>query len=238
MQVDRHTRRLRHGVGPLLLLVASVSACLGAIEVLLRWNVIPNEYYLRNQVLGDSRRDGPLLFISGDSFIAPTAANVVDHLYPALASYGVRIRNTATPGTGPLQYLESLRREGARYGPNVVLLSYYVGNDLADVGCGSDLDERLLATRSMPAWKTIYSVQYLRELLRRLFPGRVILAQALRRAPIGDAASGGWGHSSVRPSFAASLAGPNRSPSRSAALHPSGVARGLCFASRTSTTSA
>ena len=105
------------------MLVASVSICLAAFELLLRWNVIPNAYYLENQALGDANQSGLFTFIVGDSFIAPTAPFVADYVYPTLAPYGVRIRNTATAGTGPVQYLESLRREGARYRPNVVLLS-------------------------------------------------------------------------------------------------------------------
>ncbi len=181
-------RRIRRGVGALLLLVTSVSVCLGAFELLLRWNVIPNAYYLENQVLGDVNQSGLFTFIVGDSFIAATEPFVADYVYPMLAPYGVRIRNTATPGTGPVQYLESLRREGARYRPKVVLLSYYVGNDLADVGCEGNLDERLLATRSPPAWKRIYTAQYVREVLRRVFPGKVIFAQSLLSGePMGQA---------------------------------------------------
>ena len=184
MAVDRYTQHLLHAARLLLLLVASVSMPLGAIELLLRRNIIPNEYYLRNQVLGDLKRPGRLLFILGDSFMASIkGSDVVDYLYPTLAPHGVRIRNTATAGTGPLEYFENLRREGPRYRPDVVLLSYYVGNDLIDVGCRGRLDERLLSMRSPPAWQRIYAVQYLRERLRAMFPGRVRFSQAAVPGP-------------------------------------------------------
>ena len=155
--------------------VASVSLSLGAIELLLRWNIIPNESYLQNQVLGDSKQNGPFLFIIGDSFMAPMkGGDLVDYLYAALAPHGVRIRNTAMSGSGPVQYFHKLRREGPRHRPDVVLLSYYVGNDLFDVGCAGNLRERLLAAGSTPGWKRFYVAQYLRERLRARFPGRVI----------------------------------------------------------------
>lgn len=171
---------IRHAAGALLLLVVSTSTCLGAFELLLRWNVVPNTYYLENRVLGGPAQNGLFTFIIGDSFIAPSQPFVADYIYPVLAPHGVRIRNTATPGTGPVQYLDDLRREGARYRPDVVLLSYYVGNDMADVGCVNDLEERLRGTPSPPAWMRTYTMQYVREVLQRTFPGKVFFTPSSR----------------------------------------------------------
>jgi len=189
MRTDRSTRRLRQAIGPLLLLIASFSASLGAVELLLRGNVIPNEYHARNEVLGDRAQSGLFLFILGDSFMASIpGGDVVDVLYRELAPHGVGIRNAARAGTGPVQYLEALRREGARHRPDVVVLAYYVGNDLHDVGCKGNLDERLAPPSPPAAWKRSYLVQFADWWLRQRYPGRVFLHSLRRPAP---AAPGG-----------------------------------------------
>jgi hypothetical protein len=198
MRVSADARRLLHAAGTLVLVIASVTGSLLVVEFLLRRNVIPNEYYVRTRVLGDPKQHGLFLFIIGDSFMAPhVGGSIEDFLYTALAPHGVRIRNTATAGTGPVQYLEALRREGPRYHPDVVLLSYYVGNDLLDVGCRGDLDDRLDPPYPIRGWRGLYIVQYAAEVLRNLFPGRVIL----RTAATNPRGSG------VAPALMASLAG-------------------------------
>lgn len=165
----------------LALLIASVTAPLVAAEMLLRRNVIPNAYYYHNEVLGDRAASRLFLMILGDSFIVShPGTDIGDLLYRDLAPAGVGLRNTAMSGTGPVQYLASLRREGARHRPDVVLLSYYVGNDLFDVGCQSELEERLAPPTSPALWKRSYLVQFVDAFLRRRFPGRVFL-QSLER---------------------------------------------------------
>jgi hypothetical protein len=179
MGVARNGGRIRSALGSLGLLFASLLVSLIGVEMLLRWDVIPNEYYLRHHILGSARQRGPFIFILGDSFMAGRRGrDIVDDLYAILAPHGVRILNTATPGTGPVQYLESLRREGPRHRPDMVLLSYYVGNDLQDVGCG-DVGQHLQAVEDQAPWKRLYVARYVRERLRAVFPGRVFFQSML-----------------------------------------------------------
>jgi len=168
----------------LALLAGSFTAALVVAEILLRGNVIPNAYYFRNEVLGDRDASRLFLFILGDSFmVSHPGTDIADLLYRDLAPQGVGIRNTATSGTGPVQYLASLRREGSRQRPDVVVLSYYVGNDLLDVGCAGNLEERLAPPSTPALWKRSYLVQFVDRILRRRFPGRVFLQSLKRTAP-------------------------------------------------------
>src|SRR4051794_17143068 len=111
MAVMSRWRRVRGVLGLLLLSAASCLAVLGLLELLLRRNVIRNQYYLQHEVLGGNK-SGPLVLILGDSFMAPlTGGDLVDYLYDSPSVHGVRVRNSAVAGTGPVEYLQSLRRE-------------------------------------------------------------------------------------------------------------------------------
>jgi hypothetical protein len=168
----------------LTLLLTSSLLTLGAIEFLLRYNVIPSEYFLRHRVLGDAG-DAPLLLVLGDSFMAPIpGSDVVDYLVPELGPHRVRVRNTATPGTGPVAYFDNLRQEGPIQKPAVILLSYYVGNDLLDVGCSADLSERLRPAPPVPAWKRLYVAQYAKERMQAIRPGSVLFQSVIPGAEI------------------------------------------------------
>jgi hypothetical protein len=179
MRVERELRRLWRTLGLLLLSAGAVAVSLAAVELLLRWNIIPNDYYDRHRIFGDSRQQGPFLLILGDSFMAPNGPLVATYLFPRLAAHGVRIRNTATSGSGPLRYLENLRAEGPRYRPDVVLVSYYVGNDLLDVGCHGSIDDRLGITPQTRASSKLYLTHFVRERLQKAFPGRLFLQSVM-----------------------------------------------------------
>jgi hypothetical protein len=45
----------------------------------------------------------------------------------------VSVLNAAISGTGPFEYLAEMKAVGTSFKPHVVLLSYYVGNDLTNV---------------------------------------------------------------------------------------------------------
>lgn len=184
MSPVRPRRRLTRMLAAPLLVLGSAALSLGTLELLLRANVIPNLYYEQNRILGDRGRPRLRVLILGDSFMASlSGADLVDSLYALLAPAGVHILNSATAGAGPVEYVAALRRQGARFRPDVVLLSYYVGNDLLDVGCDGDLDAQLLATRSPALWKRTYVAQFVRERVQARYPGQVLfegLAPGLR----------------------------------------------------------
>jgi len=69
------------------------------------------------------------LLVIGDSFMREGKS--VDRLLKkSLTPRGVAVRNVAYSGYGPSHYLEKMKTEGTRSKPHVVLLGYYVGNDL------------------------------------------------------------------------------------------------------------
>jgi hypothetical protein len=72
------------------------------------------------------------LLILGDSFILPRSL-LAKSLARDLADHNVSVLNAAISGTGPFEYLAEMKAVGVTFKPNVVLLSYYVGNDLTDV---------------------------------------------------------------------------------------------------------
>ena len=197
MPKERRSASMRHKVATAALVFVSVLVPLVILEVLLRLNVIGSDYHARNEVLGEDS-GGPLLLILGDSFVAPQdGGDIGDYLFAEVSGARMRIRNTATSGTGPVDYLRRLRRERGRVRPDVLLLSYYVGNDLLDTGCDADIEARLDPPADPPAWQKLYTVQFLVERLRALMPGKVFIRTAaaanghpLHAASIGLAASG------------------------------------------------
>jgi hypothetical protein len=71
------------------------------------------------------------LLIVGDSFIV-RRTSVAQWLPRRLEAHGVAVLNLATGGTGPFEYLDAVK-SGSDFKPDIVLLSYYVGNDLTNV---------------------------------------------------------------------------------------------------------
>lgn len=180
MEGSRATRLIRRALGLLLLLAASTAITLGFVELLLRGGFIPNDYRAQNKVTGARGGDGPRLFILGDSFMAPLrGGDLADYLALAVGPHGLRIRNSATAGTGPVEYLDRLRRHGAHWQPDLILLSWYVGNDLLNVGCGGNLEARVQPPRPVPLWKRSYFAQFVMARLRVMYPDRVIFQSSV-----------------------------------------------------------
>ena len=50
----------------------------------------------------------------------------------ALTANDIGVLNLAHPGASPIYHLEKLKEFGGLFGPDVILLNYYVGNDLTD----------------------------------------------------------------------------------------------------------
>ena len=73
----------------------------------------------------------------GDSFafgVVPYQHNYLTLLEQQLNSNGrqVEVLNMGIPGTGPQHYLALLAKEGLQLQPDMVLVSFFVGNDFAD----------------------------------------------------------------------------------------------------------
>jgi len=109
-----------------------VLLCGAMLEGTLRLGIIKNPQYYRLQIQGWQIHAKYKLLILGDSFIIKNAL-LGRSLAQALGAYDVAVWNAATGGTGPFEYLAEMKAIGVKFKPNVVLLSYYVGNDLTNV---------------------------------------------------------------------------------------------------------
>lgn len=82
----------------------------------------------------------------GDSFsygIVPYKYNYLTLLESQIQGEGldVEVFNMGIPSTGPKEYLALLRQEGLQFDPDMVLLSFFIGNDLAESGRGKKWHE-------------------------------------------------------------------------------------------------
>ena len=103
------------------------------VEAALRTGLISNRYRARLQGEGDTKTPRRhRLLILGDSFIYQ-GGELSKLLVRRLTRRHVHIVNLAVGGMGPIHYLRELEAHGARFRPEIILVSYYVGNDLTDV---------------------------------------------------------------------------------------------------------
>ena len=115
-----------------LALVTSFLLVLAAFEGLLRWEIVAIAHQRHLERQGDIEAPRRKLLILGDSFF-DRRTELNDFLVERLAPRKFEVLNLATSGMGPVQYLWELQAYGSAFDPDVVLLSYYIGNDLTDV---------------------------------------------------------------------------------------------------------
>jgi hypothetical protein len=119
----------------LLLAVFSSVMTLLAIEICLRNNLIPNDFYSKmKEIVPDGGERKRVLFL-GDSFAADwkEEERMNDILEQRFLEKKFRILNLARGGYGPLEYAFQFKTFGMAYRPDLVILFYYAGNDLTDV---------------------------------------------------------------------------------------------------------
>ena len=117
----------------------SVILTVAAVELCLRTGLIKTTLSKRLTVEGPSAPSHKLLIL-GDSFIYKSGE--LDRLLlPKLNSLNFQTLNLAVEGLGPMEYLAELKAFGLRYKPDIILLGYYVGNDLTNVGYKMDWDQ-------------------------------------------------------------------------------------------------
>src|SRR5262245_16632694 len=157
--------------GTMKKIALAVSSCLisilvfGAVlELILRQGLIANPQYDRLQIQVKHSHARHKLLIIGDSFI--TGRSVAGRLLSRdLAAYRVAVLNDATGATGPFEYLEELKAIGPKFKPDIVLVSYYAGNDLTDVQNHPRFNSGAPNDRHTgPAINTYSSRPYLRDL--------------------------------------------------------------------------
>jgi len=114
--------------------VLSLIPVVAGFELLLRLGIPENPKHWFEESQRSWKESSHRVLILGDSFIEP-GGELAPLLKQGLGEHDVAVRNLALGGTGPFEYLERLRSfiDSHEEFPTVVLLSYYVGNDLTDV---------------------------------------------------------------------------------------------------------
>ncbi len=115
-----------------LALVISLTLAFAAFEGLLRSQIIAIGHHRHLEKQGEIEAPRRKLLILGDSFF-DRRTELNDLLVQRLAPRKFEVLNLASSGMGPVEYLWELQAYGAAFDPDVVLLSYYIGNDLTDV---------------------------------------------------------------------------------------------------------
>lgn len=101
------------------------------LEALCRTGLLPNRRHTLDAEL-DRRAAAANVTLLGDSFSIETDGSSATRLRQAFAARGVGTFNLAAPGMGPLNYLTQFETAGRRHPSRLVLVHYYVGNDLTD----------------------------------------------------------------------------------------------------------
>ena len=155
----------------LLLLGLGIFLALAAVEMVLRAGIVKNKFHDRGQIAGEKSHPRAKLLILGDSFI--NNWHTPDCLYQLLLKdlepRRVQVLNAAGGGMGPGDYLNQMRTYAPRFRPDVVLLSYYAGNDLTNVQYRVPAKNRLKKFLK-PFFLKLYLYHYYEELSERLAP--------------------------------------------------------------------
>jgi len=166
--------RVREAESRILLIGFGFFIALALTEALLRAGLIPNIHHQRSTRLAAETQNNSGKFrilVLGDSFI--DNVRCPDCVYPLLkqdlAGQAVSLTNGAGSGMGPVGYLGQMRRLGPKVRPDLVLLFYYVGNDLTNVQYRLNASLRETLRRLMkPLLEELYLYHFCREKMNLL----------------------------------------------------------------------
>ena len=157
----------RRGRTGLVASAVTLVVCLVAAEGLLRVGVIRNDRR-GSEVARRAWEDAPRrIALFGDSFLASPLAPM---LAEGLAREDVAIVNLAEQGTGPVVYHARLKHRRLDPEPDLVLVGYYVGNDLTDTRFRDPVEQAEGGPRGpvfeRRSWAEPYLLDYLSEKTR------------------------------------------------------------------------
>ena len=132
--------KVKDTVQRIALVGVGLGVALLVAEFILRLGILPGTPFERVIQAGRTINPSRKILILGDSSLVhwETGESLYELLVKGLEPKGVGILNTSEGGFGPLDYLTALRSYGPSYRPDLVLLFYYVGNDLTSIQYRSD----------------------------------------------------------------------------------------------------
>lgn len=124
------------------------------------WDFKLNSRGFKDVEFPERKGSGYRIVALGDSFafgVVPYQFNYLTLLESRMQqdSPGIEVLNMGVPGTGPREYLSILVREGLALQPDMVLVSFFIGNDLIE-------------SRGKPEPRKWYSYSYLASLFHYL----------------------------------------------------------------------
>jgi lysophospholipase L1-like esterase len=157
-------------------LIVAGAVVLGTVEAAARLG-FPNSAHrdMRRRIA--NVRNAPSVVVLGDSLSVgewPGLTPFTELLRERFSRDGVDLINLATPGTGTLNQLDRYRKYGVSLQPRLVVVNYYVGNDVTDTIATSQSD-----TPWKPLVRTLSSASYFANVLielRQAFHTRARLA--------------------------------------------------------------
>jgi hypothetical protein len=110
------------------------------------------------------------VMLFGDSFMqpAPPAYGMGNLLEQYFKDRGATCFNLARGGTGPLEYLKAFRAHAPTFKPDLIIVNYYVGNDVTDTLREYEATLRYLQTPDTSLLEQFYLVDFVRAKLKRM----------------------------------------------------------------------
>lgn len=172
--------------------IFSLLLCFASFELLLRAGIIPTRFYKIVKPDGENTDPKFKILILGDSFFT-RHASIYRLLVNDLKPYKISLLNGSESGNGPFEYLTSMKVLSAKFKPDVVLLSYYVGNDLSDVQYNNQYSDSLIQKTTnlfRPFSRGLYAYHFFKEKEHILLPhhfdykkmGKYFPAEIIERA--------------------------------------------------------
>ncbi|MEM9800373.1 MAG: hypothetical protein AAGA20_08605 [Planctomycetota bacterium] len=142
------------------LVVVVVLICVVLFEVLLRTGIVSNDMHRKESRRQAWERAESRVAVVGDSFLDSRLGRMLDEEFEEA---NVGMLNLAIKGIGPYGYRDFVRDMRVEVPPDLLLLGYYVGNDLTDTRFRPDYR----GTAEPPAlvgrdWRDLYIDDYVR----------------------------------------------------------------------------